>query len=147
MSKGLHPTLDLSIPGELSRLPGAAAAVDGLLTRAGLPPEVIGIVHLALDELAANVMRWSAADRVPEIRIRATVEPAHVRLVIEDDGPPFDPRTAPSPDVESPLAERREGGLGIHLVRNLVDELAYARVGPRNVVDIRVARDRPAAPR
>jgi serine/threonine-protein kinase RsbW len=142
MSEASPDTLDRSFPGELSQLPGLAAAVDAFLNRDGVPSETIDTVQLALDELAANVVHWSAgAGRSLEIRVQVSVQPAQVCLTIEDDGPAFDPCAVPSPDVGLPLAQRLEGGLGIHLVRSLVDGMTYARVGSRNVVEVRVARD------
>jgi len=53
---------------------------------------------------------------------------------VEDDGKPFDPLQAPPPDLSLPLERRPIGGLGIHLIRNLMDEVSYARVGGRNVL-------------
>jgi anti-sigma regulatory factor (Ser/Thr protein kinase) len=51
---------------------------------------------------------------------------------IEDDGQPFDPCAAGPVDVEAPLEERRVGGLGIHIVRNLCTDVGYARIDGRN---------------
>src|SRR5262249_11909756 len=53
---------------------------------------------------------------------------------LEDAGPPFNPLEAPAPNLEAPLAERSVGGLGLLLVKHLVERWEYAREGPRNVV-------------
>jgi serine/threonine-protein kinase RsbW len=53
-------------------------------------------------------------------------------LTIEDDGPPFDPLSLPPPDVTASLEERRVGGLGVFLVRQMMDEVSYQRTGKRN---------------
>jgi len=64
------------------------------------------------------------------------IEPAQVRVDILDSGPAFDPRQAPGPDFSIPAAERPIGGLGIHLARQMMDELVYHRRADRNVVSL-----------
>jgi serine/threonine-protein kinase RsbW len=53
-------------------------------------------------------------------------------MTVEDDGPQFDPLSLPPPDVTVSLADRKVGGLGVFLVRNLMDTVSYARVAGRN---------------
>jgi anti-sigma regulatory factor (Ser/Thr protein kinase) len=57
---------------------------------------------------------------------------------IADDGPPFDPTTRPDPNVEAPLAEREPGGLGLMLIRRMVDQVRYRREGERNILGLAV---------
>jgi anti-sigma regulatory factor (Ser/Thr protein kinase) len=52
--------------------------------------------------------------------------------MIEDDGPSFDPLSLAAPDVTASLEERRVGGLGVYLVRQMMDAVCYQRVGARN---------------
>jgi serine/threonine-protein kinase RsbW len=138
----MRESLTLSQPNRFSALPRLTEAVIALLRSHGLSCEVIDTVHLALDELVANVIRWGHDDgREHQVQVTAAVDAARVQLVIEDDGRPFDPSSAPPPDVLCPPEDRREGGLGIHLVRTMVDEVRYERVGGRNIVTVSVARD------
>jgi serine/threonine-protein kinase RsbW len=53
-------------------------------------------------------------------------------MTVEDDGPQFDPLLLPPPDLTASLAERRVGGLGVFLVRQMMDAVSYQRVGRRN---------------
>ncbi|MBP2672866.1 MAG: hypothetical protein H6Q85_2932 [candidate division NC10 bacterium] len=55
-----------------------------------------------------------------------------VDMTVTDDGPAFDPLQLPEPDVTAPLEGRQPGGLGVHLVRKLMDRVEYARAGGRN---------------
>jgi len=64
-----------------------------------------------------------------------------VTVEISDSRPPFDPSAAPPLDVDSPLDERRAGGMGIHLVRNMVDELTYVREDDRNRLTAVIPRE------
>jgi serine/threonine-protein kinase RsbW len=55
-----------------------------------------------------------------------------VQLCVEDSAPPFNPLLAPEPDLTLPLDQRVPGGLGVHLVRKMMDHLAYQRAGGKN---------------
>jgi serine/threonine-protein kinase RsbW len=57
-----------------------------------------------------------------------------VRVTLTDDGRPFDPLEMPAPDTTLTTQERRIGGLGIHLVRRIMDEVSYDRRADRNVM-------------
>jgi len=99
----------------------------------GLPEEIAGDVNLALEEVFLNVVHHGFTDTAEHtIVVRLAVEEACVVLTVEDDGIPFNPMDAPPPDIESPLEERKIGGLGIHLVRQVMDEVKYARDGELN---------------
>jgi serine/threonine-protein kinase RsbW len=137
----MRASLTLSLPNRLSELPRLAEAVNAFLHRQEVSCEVIDIVHLALDELVANVIRWGHDDgQEHSVRVQASVDATWVRVVIEDDGRPFNPLSIPPPDVLLAPEHRNEGGLGIHLVRTMADEMTYERVGGRNIVEVKVAR-------
>jgi anti-sigma regulatory factor (Ser/Thr protein kinase) len=67
--------------------------------------------------------------------------PNTIRIEVIDDGQAFDPRTAPSPRTHVAPRRARPGGIGIHLVRQLVDEIAYQRADNRNHVVVTKRRD------
>jgi serine/threonine-protein kinase RsbW len=134
-------SLTLSVPNSLSALPYLADTVNAFLRDQHVSCEAIDIVHLALDELVANVIRWGFDDgQAHVVRVTSSVDATWVRIVIEDDGRPFDPRSIPPPDLLCAPQLRHEGGLGVYLVRTMVDEMTYERVSGRNVVEVRVAR-------
>jgi serine/threonine-protein kinase RsbW len=73
--------------------------------------------------------------------VRLSAEPGEIKAEVEDDGEPFNPLEAPEPDTEKSLEERTIGGLGIHLVRKLMDRLEYKREGERNLLTVRKYRE------
>jgi len=95
-------------------------------------------LQIILDELFTNVVKYgyegAAAEGHAEGHIEVTLSLEADRLIIEfvDDGRPFDPLTSSPPDLDLPLEERPIGGVGIAIVRALVDEAEYRRDGNRN---------------
>ncbi|MHC5210147.1 MAG: ATP-binding protein [Planctomycetota bacterium] len=133
------PDLRLSLnrdPAELGRL---ALEVEAFL---GKHPELGAsgyAVQLTLEELVSNVIRHADTDET-DLTIDVSLQLADdgIRILVEDDGPAFDPLAVPSPDTEAPIDERSIGGLGIHLVRNVATDLAYARREQRNCLSLRI---------
>lgn len=116
--------------------PGLAALEDALRA-AGLPDEPVLELRLVAEELLVNVADYGHDDRAEHwVRVELEREGDEVRLRFEDDGRPFDPLAAPAPDLEGPVEERPVGGLGVHLVRSLVDRAEYARVEGHNVLTV-----------
>ena len=94
------------------------------------PDDLIFKLHLILEELGLNAMTYGGASSV---RIVISGEADTVKIEISDDGGAFDPlNEAPQPNVEAALEERSVGGLGLHLVRTLTNDLSYRREGDRN---------------
>jgi anti-sigma regulatory factor (Ser/Thr protein kinase) len=117
--------------------------VSAWMERHAIPEVSRFTLNLAFEELVRNVMRHAYGDADPsrEIRIELREAGPAVVLTVEDDGPPFDPTNLPPPDTTRPVAERREGGLGVHLVRTLVSQMSYERRGSSNVVTVTISRD------
>ncbi len=112
--------------------------MTGLAAEAGVPPERVARLDLAIEEWATNVCRY--AYRGEDGSVWVAVQRDGPTLVVElsDEGSPFDPTAAAEPDVSLPLSERSPGGLGLLLMRRMVDELSYRRDGHRNVVTLAV---------
>lgn len=127
------PRLTVRVGAGQDGVRAAAGALDRFEAIHGLDPEAAWPVHVALDEVLSNVVRHGAAGRPdPLIEITFALEGGSLEVTVVDDGPAWDPLTLPPPDTASPLEARRPGGLGVHLVRNLMDRVAYAREEDRN---------------
>jgi serine/threonine-protein kinase RsbW len=104
----------------------------------GLSDTVLHDLNLALEEILTNIISYGYTDGGEhEIRVRLSVQPGEVKAEVEDDGQPFNPLDVPEPDTAKALEERTIGGLGIHLVRKIVDALEYKRQGERNLLTIK----------
>ena len=124
---------ELIIRNDLAELNQVADWLDRVSEEHGVPTPCACALQVALDEVVTNIMRHSGPDPKPLV-IRMAVERESRELAVEviDDGPPFDPRTAPEPDLSTSLEERKIGGLGCMLVRKLMDRIDYFRNGGCN---------------
>jgi serine/threonine-protein kinase RsbW len=127
-----------TVAGEPSQLPGLTRFLREFWAATALPPEAAHSFEIALEEAFINVATHGALPGRPaQVTVSLQREGEQLTLVIEDDGPAFDPLKLPVPDVRAPLEERRVGGLGVHLVRQLMDAVSYERDGSRNRLRLR----------
>jgi phosphoserine phosphatase RsbU/P len=127
--------LQINLSNKLSELGRVNQSLTEFGQRHGLAPKVVHDLNLALEEILTNTISYGYPDkREHEIKVRLSAQPGEVRAEVEDDGQPFDPLAAPEPDTAKSLEERTIGGLGIHLVRKLMDNLEYKRQGERNLL-------------
>ena len=102
--------------------------VDDFAARHQFPVEVTFALNVSLDEVLNNIISYAYEDAAQhEIVVRLVVRGGNVEVTVEDDGKPFDPLTVPAPDITS--TPRELGGVGLHFLRNLTDDLTYTRRG------------------
>jgi anti-sigma regulatory factor (Ser/Thr protein kinase) len=137
----MHGTLaamaEVILRTDLSELAALAAFVDDFAAAQSLSAEVAFQLNLVLEELVTNTVSYGHPGRAGTIHLRLTRVGDVVEAELVDSGVAFDPRSAPPPDLDAPLAERRVGGLGVHLVRQFVDEIEYRREDGRNHLRLR----------
>lgn len=125
----------LTVPGELDAVTQLMDFVAWSAAAAGLDEQATYKLCLAIDEIATNIVTYSylKAGQTGDLTIAAETDPATLRIRLIDEGAPFDPRQAPPPtDLDRPLSERRDGGLGIFLALWGVDEFDYEPRGDSN---------------
>ena len=136
MSQSDHS--EVILHGNLSELGRLARETASFCREHRLADEVAFELNLALEELFVNAVRHGGCEgleNAAEIDLRMT--PGSVQIDFADRGRPFDPRSAPAPDLFAPLSDRHLGGLGIHLVRRLMLDLEYRRDGEWNRITMR----------
>ena len=117
---------------ELSRL---LDEVEAHCVARAVPEEITRNLTIALDELITNTVTYGYPDdRDRDIELNLEITDSRLLAEVIDDGTPFNPLEHPVPDTSLPAEDRPIGGLGIHLVRNLMDEVAYERRDDRNHV-------------
>ena len=125
--------IEARIANRREEMPTIARMIEGFGMKHLLPRATVNDLNVALDEVLNNIISYGfePAER-SEILVRLTYGASEIVVEIEDTGRPFDPLQAPPPDLAASLRERKVGGLGIHFVKSLVDEVAYARIAGRN---------------
>ena len=119
---------------EISRLAGF---VEDIAVEKQLTPSLTMNINLALEEAVTNVICYAYPPGTDgTVDIRATVGDHQLEFTISDEGKPFDPTAAPEANTEAGLAQRRIGGLGIHLVRQIMDNVRYEWKDGRNVLNL-----------
>ncbi len=104
----------------------------------GLSSKCIFEANLALDELFTNIISYGFDDKNEHtIKITIAHQDDHLVFSIEDDGVPFNPTKAKTPDLECTIEECKIGGLGIHLAKNLMDEVCYQRCENKNILTLK----------
>ena len=129
MSESLSLKIDAG-PDALERI---LDAVEEFGVQEDWEPGLLFRVKLVLEELGLNVIDHGSGDETPDIEITVISEPDVLEINISDNGLPFDPlNDAPPPDLTSSIEKRPIGGLGIHLVLTMMDEIRYRRENGRN---------------
>ena len=115
----------LRITSEIDNLAKARRFVEETAASFTDDTEVIGDLVLAVDEALTNVIVHGYQDAAGMIEIEVTQDQDALVIRLRDRAPGFDPTGVPTPDINAPLSRRIPGGLGVHMMRRLTDELHY----------------------
>ena len=125
--------LALKINSEDGALERITAAVEDLGEREDWSPDLVFRINLVLEELGLNAIQYGSKGKTPDVEIVMVSERDLVTITISDAGIPFDPLTdAPEPDINASVEDREIGGLGVFLVREMMDEVYYKHEDGRN---------------
>lgn len=127
------PDLKFTLMNELSCIPTVADAVKSLKDRWNIPASQIVHLQLAIEEALVNVISYAyPAGETGEIELIMLKIDGSIVIEISDGGIAFDPTQTADVDISASAEERGIGGLGIHLLKKLMDEVTYARKGEFN---------------
>jgi anti-sigma regulatory factor (Ser/Thr protein kinase) len=102
-----------------------------------VPKNVVGNVCMAFDELLTNIISYAYQDDDQhDIGIQLYLKQNSIVIIVDDDGLPFNPFQADTPDTQLSIEERDIGGLGIHLIRKIMDNVSYQRKAGQNIVTL-----------
>ena len=124
-----YQTPALMMRNDIEQIPTLSEWIEGL----GIPDELSMPINLALEEIVSNVMLYAYPHSSGRVLVEYT---APLIFTITDSGIPFDPTKQKEADITLSAEEREIGGLGIHLVRQIMDEVIYERVEDKNVLTL-----------
>lgn len=105
-------------------LAALTAFVERACARVDAGEDAVSELRLATEEVFANILAHGYGNRPGRVTVRVDATPARVVVCLSDDAPDFDPASAAAPDLDAGWEERRLGGLGWHLVHQVMDQVS-----------------------
>lgn len=125
----------LILHNDIQQIPQLADFVETVGQLAGLSSSLTLSLNLALEEAVTNVILYAYPEGSDGlVDIEAIIHKDHLKFIISDSGKAFDPTAAPEVDITLDVEDRPIGGLGIFLVRNIMDSVQYERVDGKNIL-------------
>lgn len=127
----------LTLPNDINAVSQLNEFIDMLCEELGIDMPTNMALNLALEEAVVNVMSYAYLEGTKgEVGVEAAADDDRIVFVITDSGKPFDPTKKDEVDTTLPLEERSIGGLGIHLIRQIMDEVKYQRRENQNILTL-----------
>ena len=134
----VYEQIRIVLRNDLSEIPKLHRELESFGQKCSLSSKTLFELNLILEEVFANVVSYAYRDsRRHEIVVLADLRDGELIIEVEDDGRPFNPLQIPPPDLESPLEQRKIGGLGLHLLRELTNSIEYDRKDDKNRLVVR----------
>ncbi|MGA2918167.1 ATP-binding protein [Methanoregula sp.] len=122
------------ITSDINEIPEISACLETLMRAHGFPEDDILDTQLAVEEAITNIIVHGYRDAGGEITVSCRAGNGNVEVRLEDRAGPFDPLTIPEPDLASEVEERKIGGIGIFLIRQVMDEIRYRFEEGKNIL-------------
>lgn len=135
----MRPSFSMTIGTDPGQVAGVSAAFAEFAVAHAVPAPIRRSMSVALDEVLSNIITHGFAGRGDgdgAVSIEVELRSDRLCVTLTDNGKPFNPLEMSAPDTALPMEERQIGGLGIHLARRMVDDVAYQRRADRNVVTL-----------
>lgn len=127
-------TIELHLANQTAEIDRGLKSLFEFCERFDIPAEVRDDVGVVLDDLLNNIINYAFEDEEEHwIEVSLATDQQRFILTFSDDGVEFDPFLMTEPDIDSDINDREIGGLGIHLIRSLMDDYSYRRIDNKNV--------------
>ena len=127
----------ITLPNDVQATTELGMFVEEVCENVGFDMGTTSKLNLAIEEAVVNVMNYAyPAGTKGDVDIDAEADDEQLKFVISDSGTPFDPTQKGEVDTTLSAEERGIGGLGIHLIRQIMDSINYERVDGKNVLTL-----------
>ena len=127
----------ITLPNDVQEVPKLSEFVDGVCEALNIDMSTALMLNLAIEEAVVNVMDYAyPPETVGTVTIDVQADDEWMKFIISDSGTPFDPTQKKEVDTTLSAEERGIGGLGIHLVRQIMDSIGYERINNTNVLTL-----------
>jgi anti-sigma regulatory factor (Ser/Thr protein kinase) len=135
---GNPKTFVFTLKNDISELKMLCRELESVGEALGLPQRFVFEINLALDEIFTNIISYGFNDRSEHaIQVCIAADDSLLTITVEDDGIPFNPIARTEPRLPATIEDCRIGGLGIYLIKNLVDDVCYCRNQGKNVLTLK----------
>jgi anti-sigma regulatory factor (Ser/Thr protein kinase) len=125
----------ITVPAAIDHLRSMLSFIDEGAKTLGFDEQKIHQIMVASEEALVNVINYAYPEKPGNIELlRDLREDKSLLIEIRDSGIPFDPLSLPEPDIHAPMERRRPGGLGIYMIRKIMDEVTYRREDGLNIL-------------
>ena len=131
-------TVERTFVANLAAIPSMMEFVSETAATFGVHPKRIMHLELAVEEATANICSYAYEIPPGEVTIKISREIEMFRIELIDSGVPFDPMAMETPDLKAELESRQVGGLGVFLIRRMLDDVHYSRSGAQNILSLAV---------
>jgi anti-sigma regulatory factor (Ser/Thr protein kinase) len=126
----------ITLPNDIATISQLSEFVETVCEEKGLDMALTMNLNLALEEAVVNVMSYAYPDSQGNVKVDIMIDDQKVVSTLTDSGIPFDPTQKGDVDTTLPAEERPIGGLGIHLVKQIMDKVSYQYVGNQNILTL-----------
>jgi serine/threonine-protein kinase RsbW len=127
-------SFERTITSDINEIEDISASLDTVMRAGGFPEDDILDTQLAVEEAITNIIVHGYEDVPGEISVSCREENGIIEVRLEDRAVPFDPLSLPEPDLESDVEDRKIGGLGIYLIRQVMDGIRYQFKDGKNIL-------------
>jgi sigma-B regulation protein RsbU (phosphoserine phosphatase) len=132
----------LCLTNDIVEIPRLHQFMQAVAEQADLDHALATNLNLALEEAVSNVMLYAyPTGTTGQVDIDAAVLEDRIDFTVSDSGVPFDPTASADPDLTADVRDRPVGGLGIYLVKRIMDHVSYAREGGKNILKMTKIRE------
>jgi serine/threonine-protein kinase RsbW len=130
------PLVSIRLPALMENLPRLIEPVSAAARALGIGEEKCADLELALEEALVNIFRYAYPDKPGPVIVSCRTAVDCLAVLLEDEGIAFSVTAVSPPDLNRDMADQKIGGLGIHLIKTLMDEVRYRREGNRNRLEL-----------
>jgi serine/threonine-protein kinase RsbW len=130
----MDQSFEMTIESDSTRIPAVSASLEEVMHAHGFSTDDILDTQLAVEEAITNIINHGYKNAGGEIAIYCRINGNQTEVRIRDDAPRFDPLSLPEPELDGTIENRKIGGLGIFLVRQVMDEISYRYENGQNIL-------------
>lgn len=132
----MERSFEITLKADITEIPRVSAALENVMQIHSFSNEEILDTQLAVEEAVTNIILHGYEGRAGEIHILCHATRGSIEIQIEDTAPPFNQLSVPDPDITTDIQDRRIGGLGIFLIRKLMNDIMYRYDRGKNILTL-----------